>query len=726
MRIAMTVFLLALLLPSSVGAVFALDDGVQAEYVPVYDLDIEDVQSPMAVGASQVLVVTIIPANATEQTVTYESMTPDVASVNALGRVSALSPGAAIIKVSAGGKISFVPLAVNAQETETSPLATAIDVDYERNMTIGETQMLSPLVLPAAATSEVRYSSSNPNVLSVNEFGRVSAVSAGSATITLSADDARKLITVTVTEEIRVAEIDLGDVQTEMTVGTSQTLSVSVFPPDAAGQAVEYTSSNAKVLAVNAFGRVSAVGIGSASITVSADAASKTVTIRVKAEIAPVDIDFDVTETKINVGSSVVIGATVLPADAVDQKISYTSSDTSVLTVNELGRVQGVSPGAATVTLLAGGIRKSIVYTVVKEDVVTTIEIGDYSEKMKVEGTQSISLTLYPPTAKDQSARYYSSDPKVASVSDSGKITAVAKGTATITVSAGEATKELKVTVYVETKKIEVPDNYLIMQPSGRYRVFASVFPADADQILTYRSSNETVARVGTDGTVTAVSPGRASIIMSNFDSMKTVTVIVNAGDVSPAAGEAGGQAGEQVQGAGKALAQLIRDAGDGESIAVSSAQCPMITTDMLLALYQTSKSISVFSSDYVVRIYGIYVKNAGNELATSITLSKTKAGMSFVVNGKNNLPGAIEIEFMELEPGYQYFYLFNENAKKYERLNSFDGTKAEISIAGEYVLSTSKLDAAPVGRYAAIFAGMLVLIGAGVYVVIGKKYWFW
>lgn len=265
------------------------------------------------------------------------------------------------------------------------------------------------------------------------------------------------------------------------------------------------------------------------------------------------------------------------------------------------------------------------------------------------------------------------------------------------------------------------------MQPSNRYSIFASVSPNGADQNLSYRSSNEKIATVSASGTITALSPGRSSIIISNYDSIKTITVIINDGFASSyVMNEADTQNMTQNQSQSGLLIALIQETNYDESIAVNGSEYAYITTDILRALYQTSKSISVFYDDYIIRIHGKNIKNAENVLATNISLLATDAGLSFVINEKMNLPGSIEIEFLHLNSDYSYLYLFNDKTKKYEMLNSLNGTTAEVSLSGEYVLSKLKLDGTPTLTY--IIVGIAVLIGLCVilYIIIRKKYIFW
>lgn len=693
-------------------------------YIPVDDIDIADVRSPMTVGTSQVLGVTIIPANATERTITYRSLTPRVASVNALGRVTSIAPGTATIEVSAGWVTRIVSIVVEPKEVEEDVRVSSIDVDFENTMTVGTTQTIFHSVLPREANSQVEYSSDNIRVATVNDFGRVNALSVGRATITLTVDDVTKPIVITVTNEIEATEIDLGDVQIDMTIGTSQTINVRIFPFDAIEQTIEYTSSNNTVLTVNSFGRVNAAGVGRADITVSVGSLRKTVTIDVKEKIVPTDIDFDESETTININSSINLWATVLPSDADDRTIIYTSSDTSVITVNELGRVRGIDLGTATITLQAGDIVKSVVFTVVEEDVVTSIDVRDFKDEMKVDDTQAISLSLHPTNAGKQTVRYASSNTSVAIVSEGGVITAIGRGISIITITSGVAVKELELSVYIATEKIAIPDNFLIMQPTDSYRIVASVSPISADQNLTYQSTNESVVEVSTNGIITALSTGRASVIVSNFDFTVVISVVVNEGSGLSYNDEIAVQTTSHIQ--NRTLASRILEFLGAETISINGAEHPVITTDALHALFGTAKSISIFFDDYVIRIRGIDIRNAENVLYTDISLVRTDIGISFTVNEDANLPGTIEIEFLDLGFDYRHLFLINNSTDKLERLNSLNGTTATISLSGKYILSTSDINSVSFEMYAIIAFSVLLCICIAIYIYIRKKHWFW
>ena len=344
---------------------------------------------------------------------------------------------------------------------------------------------------------------------------------------------------------------------------------------------------------------------------------------------------------------------------------------------------------------------------------------------MKVDSTQTLSTSVFPTDAKDQTISFSSSNASVASVSSGGVITAKAAGTTTIILKAGKAEKRLDLTVYVATEEIQIPENYLIMHPSDQYQVYATVKPGGADQNVAYRSTDSSVARVTADGLITAVSVGRSSIILENDDSMATLTVIVNRGSVTKTeTPEPTTQSPTEDNDSD--LAKVIREAGMADTITESGSFYPFVTNDVLLALYQTQKTLRVTYEKYNILVNGSDVRNVNNEFPTEITMQETKQGIVFAVSEDYNLPGNIGVDFTNIPSDYRYLYLYNEATAKYERLNMTSGQRAEIGTPGNYLLTTKKLRSISWPVYSSIAVGGLLLVGAGVYIFTKKKYWFW
>lgn len=153
-----------------------------------------------------------------------------------------------------------------------------------------------------------------------------------------------------------------------------------------------------------------------------------------------------------NVGDTKVITGTVAPANATNQAVTYKSSDEKVATVAENGTVTAVAEGSAdiTATTADGGFTDKCVVTVTKPTVaVTGVTIDPTTANIEVGKTAKLTATVVPDNATNKATTYKSSNEAVATVAPDGTVTAVAVGTANITVTAvdGGSTASCVVTV---------------------------------------------------------------------------------------------------------------------------------------------------------------------------------------------------------------------------------------------------------------------------------------
>lgn len=153
--------------------------------------------------------------------------------------------------------------------------------DTEAELTAGQTQLLTATIEPAGASGVVTYTSSNPEVATVNSLGGlVTAVSPGTATIT--AKCGLFTATCTVTVKATVSGITLSDTEAELTVGQTKQLTATTEPADATPEHdVTFTSSNPEVATVSADGLITAVSAGTTTITAAYDSFTATCTVTV-------------------------------------------------------------------------------------------------------------------------------------------------------------------------------------------------------------------------------------------------------------------------------------------------------------------------------------------------------------------------------------------------------------------------------------------------------------
>lgn len=168
-----------------------------ASPVPVTSVSVSPSSATINIGSTQQLTATVLPANATNKSVTWSSSNTAVATVNASGLVSGVSAGTTNITVTTvdGGKTATSSINVTAVPV------TSVSVNpTTATISVGNTQQLTATVLPANATNKsVTWSSNNSAIATVNSSGLVTGVTAGSATITVTTVDGNKTATSSIT-----------------------------------------------------------------------------------------------------------------------------------------------------------------------------------------------------------------------------------------------------------------------------------------------------------------------------------------------------------------------------------------------------------------------------------------------------------------------------------------------------------------------------------------------
>jgi uncharacterized protein YjdB len=151
----------------------------------------------------------------------------------------------------------------------------------------GETHTLTATISPDNAQDKsVTWSSSEEAIAKVDQNGKVTAVKAGTATITVTTKDGGKTATCAVTVIAKVASVSLDKTSMTLTVGETQTLTATVTPDNAQDKSVTWSSSDATVATVDQDGKVTAVKAGTATITVTTTDGGKTATCAVTVQAA--------------------------------------------------------------------------------------------------------------------------------------------------------------------------------------------------------------------------------------------------------------------------------------------------------------------------------------------------------------------------------------------------------------------------------------------------------
>lgn len=239
----------------------------ETETIAASELDLGDYTEQMTVGEKQLLSVTVLPLNAGETAFTYSSSDTKIATINGMGRITALAIGSTTITVTAGQiSQSFELRVVEAEDTTIS--VTNIEIaEYEPELEVGKTMILSGTVLPTDATkSTITYTSSDMSVATVSATGEVKGISAGNVTITLTAGGISKTAELIV--KVATTGITLNNDYLILKPDETFQLSAKVTPADAP-QAVSYKSTDTSIATVSPGGCVTGKKTGTTTIIVS-------------------------------------------------------------------------------------------------------------------------------------------------------------------------------------------------------------------------------------------------------------------------------------------------------------------------------------------------------------------------------------------------------------------------------------------------------------------------
>ena len=331
-------------------------------------------------GGSAALSARVSPEAASDRVVSWSSSDRSVATVDKTGTVQGLKPGTATVTATAEGKSGTCAVTVKAKTVSV----TEVTLDKtELTLAEGETETLTATVKPDNADNrKVTWSSDKTEVATVDGAGKVTAVKAGEAVVTVTTEDGGKTASCKVTvkaKAIGVTEVTLDKTELTLTEGETETLAATVKPDNADNRKVTWSSDKTEIATVDGAGRVTAVKAGVAVVTVTTEDGGKTATckVTVKAKVVPVTgVEVNPWAVTLSVRGTSKLSYTIRPADATNQNVKWESESPSVATVDSEGNVQGVAAGTAKicVTTEDGGFKSYCTVTVKKAE--SKFEVG--------------------------------------------------------------------------------------------------------------------------------------------------------------------------------------------------------------------------------------------------------------------------------------------------------------------------------------------------------------
>ncbi|MDE6364984.1 MAG: Ig-like domain-containing protein, partial [Lachnospiraceae bacterium] len=364
-------------------------------------------------------------------------------------------------------------------------------------MSGGDTLQLKAAV--KGADKNTVWSSSNKKVATVDDTGKVTAVSAGTADITATANGIPSICRITVKNNAVSLNLDTMLLSTKGAGSSVKLVPVVV----GSNKKVAWTSSDAAVATVKG-GKITGKKTGEAEITATANGVSAKCHVKVE-------------EGLISVGEEQV--QLYMTKDSAESKqlktnasrndiVVWSSSDEKIASVDSNGLVSAKGTGTALITAACNGKADTCIVEVT--DTATTVK--ERVVHLKTKGAAKTYTLDCQVTGRKNAVKWKSSNPKVASVSK-GKITAKKPGTATITAEANGVEDTVRVTVQEFTPSITLSQHEYTLYTKGKGNTISIKASVDgANKKAVWQSSRQEVAKVDAKGKVTAIKAGSTLI----------------------------------------------------------------------------------------------------------------------------------------------------------------------------------------------------------------------
>ena len=480
----------------------------------------------------------------TGRAIAWSSSNPGVATVNASGLVTLIGPGTANIIAAAEGKsaqiavnVTMAPVAsvtVTLNASALFPLrttqATAVLRDVNGTILTGRT---------------IVWSSTNQLTGLVSPTGLVTALLPGATSITATSEAVSGSAVLTVSLA-PVSTVTTSLAPTSVVAGqTSQATAVTrdALGDVVTGRTITWSSANSTIATVDANGLVTSVATGVVDITATSESKSGSATLAVSAvPVATVAVSLGGNSNTFLVGATTQ--ATVVTRDAngavlTGRVVAWSSSNPTVATVSVNGLITMVSPGTADIIAQSEGKSSLASVAVTLPPVAAVTVVLTPASVIAGQSSQATATTrdALNNVLTGRVVTWQSSNTTVATVNASGAITTLAVGTASITATSESRSGFATLTVTapppapVATVSVVVaPTSVIAGQPS---QATATLRDANSNvlsgRVITWQSSNTTVATVDANGLVTTLAAGTANITATSESQSGFATLTVTA-----------------------------------------------------------------------------------------------------------------------------------------------------------------------------------------------------
>lgn len=342
------------------------------------------------------------------------------------------------------------------------------------------------------------------------------------------------------TNNIPVTNINVQPEIYELVLGDGLQLTYEILPSNASNKLVTWVSSDPDIAEVDGYGYVISKRVGSVEITCTSMSNSlikSTITIN-NVLPPPTNIEIMPKYSEISIGNSIQLNYTILPENANNNEVSWTSSNEQVATVDIGGVVTAINVGTSNITVISNENENIFDTCTIQTKIpVKSIKLNNNTYSLGINQSFQLEYVITPSNATYKNVKWTSSDNNVITVSSTGEVVAVAVGTATIKVESIDdpsISDNCLVSVHIiYPSTIDVSPSNKTIKVGESVQFTATITPDEvSDKGVIWSVSPTTVAGITGGGMLTGKSVGVCTVtgkavLNNNLTEKSTITVIL-------------------------------------------------------------------------------------------------------------------------------------------------------------------------------------------------------
>lgn len=513
----------------------------------------------------------ILPANATNKSVTWAVNNQSIASIDQEGLLTALDDGTLIVTATANdgsNESGNFEVTISNQNTVPVSFISLITEGNSTEITEDEgTLQIYAQILPENATNKsVTWSVDNSDIATINQSGVLQAIDDGTVTVTGTANDGSNVsgnISIDISNQnlISVNSIVVsseGNATSITDEGGTLQMYATVLPNDATDKSVTWSVSDVSVAEINQDGLLTAYSNGTVVITASANdgsGVSGELSISVSNQnpipVSEITITSEGDATTITVlDGTLQLYAGVAPGNATNKSVTWSVNNAYNASINSNGLLTAINDGTVTATATANdgsGVFGNFEVEISNQNPVPVSQINITSETGatvidKDGGTLTLLAQVLPANATDNSLTWSVNNPAIAGISQAGMMIAYDNGDVTAIATANDGsgiTGEFDVTISNQnlvliTGITLTPEgnNYTIEEKGGQLQIYATIAPSNAsNKSVTWSVNNQSIATIDDTGLLTAINDGEIVVSAQANDGsgvFNTITIDIS------------------------------------------------------------------------------------------------------------------------------------------------------------------------------------------------------